>query len=71
MKDEIKPVLKDDAVYFTDNGRILHGKCCGMSARYTGRDISGQKVMKVTPAIERQCREQYGFTPICETCGSA
>jgi hypothetical protein len=47
---EPKPVLQDHALYVGDNGRVLHGKCSGNSARYTGRDLSGQKVFKLTKA---------------------
>jgi hypothetical protein len=43
-----EPVLKDDALYIGDNGRVYHGRCSGMSARFTGLDISGQKVEPVT-----------------------
>jgi hypothetical protein len=42
------PVLKHGAVYFADNGRTVCVKCAGMSALFTGRDISGQKVDRVT-----------------------
>lgn len=62
-----KPVLKDDTLYFTDNGAIYHGKCCGMSARYTGRDISGQAVMAITAAVREQCLAE-GLEPKCERC---
>lgn len=43
-----KPVLKEGALYWADNGRIVCRKCAGCSALYTGRDISGQKVARVT-----------------------
>jgi hypothetical protein len=45
-----KPVLKDDALYSGDNGRVYHGRCSGISARYTGRDLSGHKVERITKA---------------------
>lgn len=43
-----KPVLKEGALYWADNGRIVCRKCAGCSALYTGRDISGQKVTRIT-----------------------
>ena len=42
------PLLEDDALYIGDNGRVYHGQCSGMSARFTGQDISGQKVERIT-----------------------
>lgn len=44
-----KPVLKPDTIYLGDNGMAICCKCAGQSALYTGRDISGQKVMRVRP----------------------
>lgn len=43
-----KKALKEGAIYFSDNGRTICHKCAGMSALYTGRDISGQKVERLT-----------------------
>ena len=42
------PVLRDGAVYWADNGRRICARCGGASALYTGRDISGQAVERVT-----------------------
>ena len=42
--------LRDDALYMGDNGRLLCGRHSGASARYTGRDISGQPVLEITGA---------------------
>jgi len=69
-----KPVLKPDAYYEGDNGRILHGKCSGMSATYTGRDISGQKVRRLTAAdvVEYLAAvADLGITEACEQCHRA
>lgn len=63
-----KPVTKDDALYFTDNGACYCGKHLGMSARYTGRDISGQKIERITPKVMAEC-QTIGFSPKCENCG--
>lgn len=63
MTDNIKPVLTDGLLYIGDNGRVFHGKCAGMSARYSGYDISGQRVRRITSAQARD----YGLD--CESCG--
>lgn len=42
------PVLQDDELYITDNGAVYCGKHCGVAARYTGKDISGQKVERLS-----------------------
>lgn len=39
------PVLDDRTLYLGDNGRCYCGEHSGMSARYTGRDISGNEVL--------------------------
>ncbi len=70
-------VLSPGVVYSADNGRLICLKCAGMSAKYTGRDISGQKVtaMNVEDAIEwvaavgrpmaceRGCTSYAGLSP--------
>lgn len=63
-----KPVLDDETLYLTDNGAIYHGKCCGSSARFSGRDISGQRVQPV-PASEHRESAKHGITLACEKCG--
>lgn len=65
---EPKSVVKDDALYFADNGACYCGKHLGMTARYTGRDLSGQKIERITPKVAEECRAM-GFTPACENCG--
>lgn len=62
-----KPVVKDDSLYFADNGACYCSKHLGMSARYTGRDISGQKIERVTASVLAECTA-IGFTPKCESC---
>ena len=42
------PVLRDGAVYWADNGRRICARCAGASALYTGHDLSGQRVERVT-----------------------
>lgn len=65
---EPKPVLDPAALYFGDNGRCFCGKlhCAGMTPHFTGRDLSGQRVERITPAILRA----EGLERIrCEMCG--
>lgn len=45
-----RPVLLDGAVYWSDGGRRICVRCAGASALYTGRDLSGQRVERVTAA---------------------
>ena len=59
-----KPVLKPDVLYFGDNGRCFCGQHAGPSAKYTGRDISGQRVERVDVAA---CRRE-GWEPRCAEC---
>lgn len=74
VRDEPKPFRgwKADAIYFCDNGATSCGACLGSSAMYTGRDISGQRIERVTPEDVRQWdalpeRQQLG--PLkCEGC---
>lgn len=58
-----------DALYLTDNGRALCGADLGSSAMHTGRDISGQKIERVTPDDVREARSLYGWDIACEQCG--
>ena len=62
-----KNILNDETLYFTDNGAVYHGKCCGASARFTGRDISGQRVEAVTEADIKVWADD-GFLLTCEQC---
>jgi hypothetical protein len=63
-----EPVLKPTALYLGDNGRCYCGAHAGMSAAYTGRDISGQEVLELTAdlivANGFDCDSFH-----CETCG--
>ena len=63
-----RKVVSDDALYFTDNGRIVCGRHCGTSAAYTGRDISGQKIERVTPAAASSWLAEVGEPIVCEDC---
>jgi hypothetical protein len=58
--------VKPHAIYLTDNGRALCGDHLGASARYTGRDISGQEIMEISPDM----LGEPGVDMIrCESCG--
>lgn len=69
-----KPVLDPGALYLGDNGRCFCGACAGTSAKYTGRDISGQKVARIDFDALVQWRAEMGDSnhdPKCEDCGKA
>lgn len=61
-----QPVLKP-GLYFGDNGRCFCDKHAGTSALYTGHDISGQRVSRVTDADLRAAKRE-GWTIRCEDC---
>ena len=58
-----------DTLFLTDNGACYCGEHLGSSARFTGRDISGQEIFQVTPEIARQSIDEYGMALACENCG--
>ena len=62
------PVLRDEDLHFTDNGRVVCGPCAGASARYTGRDISGQEVMVIDASASARFERDVGRAPACEDC---
>ena len=69
--ETLTPVLTPDALYEGDNGRILHGRCAGASATYTGRDISGRKVRRMSAAALAAyfaAVADLGITEACESC---
>jgi len=63
------PVLKPDVLYSGDNGRLFCGAHAGQSAKYTGRDISGQRVHVVTADDVAEARREYEVELACERCG--
>ena len=65
------PVLREDELYLGDNGRCFCGRLhhAGMTAFYTGRDLSGQRVHRVTEVDQREARRE-GVTLACEGCRS-
>ncbi len=61
-----------DSVFVTDNGRLLCGADLGASARFTGRDISGQRIERVSPeyaAAYNRDLADIGVVCCCEACG--
>ena len=62
--------VDDTALYLGDNGICLCGAHLGMTARYSGRDISGQRIYRLSPEDDREGRkmstEFRGFR--CEVC---
>lgn len=64
----LKPVLNPDYLYLGDNGECFCGKHAGQSAKYTGRDTSGQKVYRVTEADQQSMVRDFGMRLECESC---
>ena len=64
----MKSKLKPNAIYIGDNGRCYCVDCAGASASLTGRDISGQKIHKVTKAEVALWLESEGEPWECD-CG--
>jgi hypothetical protein len=60
---------KPDALYLGDNGAALCGAHLGMTARTTGYDLSGQRIMRVTAPYARDFKRDLGEPLTCETCG--
>ena len=55
-------------VYLGDNGRAYCGQHLGCTAKASGRDLSGQRLMAVTPEVAAIAAED-GWVPKCEQCG--
>lgn len=63
-------LLNDDALYVIPfDGRILCGRHAGASARFTGRDTSGQKVQRLTKTYLAGFVNEADV-PRCETCAA-
>ena len=62
--------IKSEALYLTDGGRCYCGDHLGMTAKYTGRDISGQPIHRVT-SFDAKEAESMGVALTCEQprCG--
>ena len=66
----MKTVLREGELYFGDNGRVLCGRLdhAGMTPHFTGRDLSGQPVQRVTERDRREWFRELGREIECETC---
>ncbi len=69
----VKPrkVLKDSSLYICDNGACYCGFHAGYSAQFSGRDISGQEVLEITPDIQAYAIAEFGSSMTCESCDAA
>lgn len=63
--------ISDSTIYLTDNGAALCGEHLGVTAKMTGRDLSGQEIMPITPEIAAENQALYGYVPTCEHCGKS
>lgn len=70
-----EPKLRPTALYLGDGGVCFCGRHAGMTAQYTGRDISGQRVLRIDTrgdlTISADGRISVvidGETLACETC---
>jgi hypothetical protein len=66
----MKKTLDVNRLYLGDNGRCFCGemRCAGMTAFFSGKDISGQRLYRLRPKDDKAPgMESAGFR--CETCG--
>lgn len=63
-----RSLMKPGELYFVDNGRVVCHEHAGSSAKYTLRDISGQKVKRVTPKSRAEWLVIFGAPIKCEDC---
>lgn len=61
--------ISNTALYVTDNGRTVCGQHCGGAARATGRDLSGQKILRVDARYAKEWQATIGAPVACEDCG--
>ena len=64
----MRPLLREGALYWSDNGRVICAKCAGQSALYTGRDTSGQKVERITVEDVRAWPDDLGALRCASGC---
>jgi hypothetical protein len=67
MAREPEIMLAPGAVYFADNGFLICLKCAGMSAKYTGRDVRGQKVYRMKDQDAADWKRAFGRDLACES----
>ena len=61
-----KSVLKPGIIYSGDNGQRICLHCAGMSAKFTGRDLSGHKVTALGADDAQYWFEMLGKQLACE-----
>lgn len=54
--------MNKPTLWYTDNGAVYCTDHLGMTARYTGRDISGQRIERV------KAKDAETHSIKCETC---
>jgi len=60
---------REPGLYFTDNGAVYCLDHLGTAARFTGRDISGQAIQRLTDSDERFLRTFAALRKnLCEAC---
>lgn len=69
MATAAKQYTDNDALYLGDNGRCFCGEHAGSSAKFSGRDVSGQEIYKLTQDDADEVRETEGRELECEDCG--
>ncbi len=62
----MKPKLKENVIYVSDNGMLICRKCAGQSALYTGRDISGQRVEAMPKSYAAEWKRDTGHDLSCD-----
>lgn len=62
------PVLLPFRVYSGDNGQLICTQCAGQTALFTGRDLSGRKLVPMTDADAIHWGQVMGEPLACE-CG--
>lgn len=66
MQTQTRIALKEGVLYIADNGRLICSCCAGASAKYTGRDISGQRVARMTKSHAYEWVTMFDQPPQCE-----
>jgi len=61
-----KPVLKAGVIYSADNGERICLQCAGASAKFTGRDRSGKRVVAMLADDAAEWKAITGRPLACE-----
>ena len=61
-----KATLRAGTIYSADNGRLICLHCAGASAKFTGRDLSGMKVVPMTQNDNAEWLNLFGEAMTCE-----